>query len=382
MWPRALCELARQSRPLPGVQAHVVPEHLGPPLHACFDLALGGSWPCSSDDAGWPRSCALPTSLGFTCARGIGGRAPLDQSDSPRHTGRRRILVAPGRKHSLQKGGAVMDGASFKAALKASWFPAFLVLIVFDRRVDRLREGESSTRRRRVGRRPRRPERQRRLVDSSAAVAFDAIIESDKLAKRVGHQLRLPAPVVKGALSVNTVIPFFGNQHQSSLVNQCQGQRRLRLRRRSWMLRSSRAGSLYGRLNSTDPAGPRRSWRQSFKLPNTTLPPQRWPSTPYRQLGRRSLRRDLGPRKEITSFTTGGAGPCRRRRQCGHARRGGGLAGAAQLPPQQQLASLQPAQAQYQQLSTARHHAQANVQQIQNLQQLTDAAGRCPSTAR
>jgi hypothetical protein len=270
-----------------------------------------------------------------------------------------------------------MDGPTFKAALRASWFPALAVFIVLiagsivyvKQRVPPGAQGSVAV---------RDALSVNTSSNSSAAVAFDAIIDSDNLAKRVAHQLRLPAPLVKGALSVDTVIPSSGINISPLYVIHAKA-KTLALAEAIVNAAIKQGRYLYDQLNSTDPVGAKAQLAAELQAANASLATA---TTAYDAFvassgGDHSAEISaLG--SEITSLTTSVA-----QARVGVAANAATSAEVAALQGQlnaaeQQLASLQPAQTQYQQLLTALTNAQANVQQVENLQQLTDASVALP----
>jgi hypothetical protein len=273
-----------------------------------------------------------------------------------------------------------MDGPAFKAALKASWIPALLALIVViagsivyvKERVPPSAQGSVAV-------------RDALSVnggsDSSAAFTFDAIVESSTLAKKVADQLGLPKSTVKGALSVTTVLPTTGIN--ISPLYEVKAKAHTLALAESIVNAAIRQGrTLYGQLNSTAPVGTKAQLAAELHAENTTL-----------LSATVSLNADVAKsggdhsaeisalQAEVASFTTSIA-----QAQVGVAANAATPAEVAVLESQlnsaqQQLSSLQTEQSKYQQLSTAVTNAQTNVQQIQNLQQLTDAAVAPPIEA-
>jgi hypothetical protein len=272
-----------------------------------------------------------------------------------------------------------MDGPTFKAAFKAAWIPAVIALIVIiagsivyvRERVPPSAQGSVAV----------RDALSINGSNSSAAVTFDAIIESNTLAKKVAHQLDLPERTVKGALSVTTVLPTTGI-NISPLYEVKAKAKTLSLAESIVNASIKQGRSLYGQLNSTGSAGTKAQLAAELKFANTTL-----------LVATEALNADVAHsggdhsaeisalEAEVASFTTSIA-----QAQVGVAANTATPAEVALLEAQlnsaqQQLSSLQTAQSKYQQLSTSVTNAQANVQQIQSLQQLTDAAVALPIAA-
>jgi hypothetical protein len=270
-----------------------------------------------------------------------------------------------------------MDGPAFKAALRKSWVPALAALIVLiagsivyvKERIPPSAVGSVAV---------RDALSVNGSSNSSAAVTFDAIIQSDSLAKRVGHQLGIPAGTVKGALSVSTVLPSTGIN--ISPLYQIKAKAKSLTLAEEIVNSAIRQGRyLYGQLNSMDPVGTKAQLASELQAANANLASATATLNAYLSYvgGDHSAEMSaLGT--EITSLTSSVA-----QAQVGVAANTATPAEVAVLQAQlnsaqQQLARLQPVQAKYQQLSTAVTNAQSTVQQIQNLQQLTDAAAAPP----
>jgi hypothetical protein len=270
-----------------------------------------------------------------------------------------------------------MDVPTFKAALKTSWFPALVALIVFvagsvvyvKERIPPGAQGSVAV---------RDALSVSGSSDSSAAVAFDAIIESDKLAKRVGRQLGVPPATVKGALSVDTVLPASGINISPLYVIHAKA-KTLALAEAIVNAAIKQGRILYGELNSTDPVGPKAQLAAELQAASATLgsATTAFDAFVVSSGGDHSAEiAALGT--EISSFTTSVA-----QARVGIAANTATAAEVATLQAQlnaaeEQLASLQLVQTKYQQLSTALTNAQTNVQQLQSLQELTDAASAPP----
>jgi capsular polysaccharide biosynthesis protein len=273
-----------------------------------------------------------------------------------------------------------MDGPSFKAALKVAWFPALAVLIIFivgsmvyvKERIPPSAEGSVAV-------------RDALSVNggsnSSAAVTFDAIIQSDTLAKRVAHQLRLPVGTVKGALSVTTVLPSTGI-NISPLYQIKAKASTLTLAEEIVNTAITQGRVMYGQLNSMDPAATKAELAAELHADDLTLlGAQSALNTFVASSGGDHSAEISALGTEISGFTSEVA-----QAQVGVAANTATPAQVAVLQSQlnsaeQQLASLQSAQSKYQQLSAAVTSAQANVSQIQNLQGLTDAAAAPPTSS-
>jgi len=273
-----------------------------------------------------------------------------------------------------------MDGASFKAALRAAWFPALLVLIVFiagsivyvRERIPPSAEGSVAV-------------RDALSVNggsnSSAAVTFDAIIESDTLAKRVGHQLHLPAGTVKGALSVSTVLPSTGI-NISPLYQIKAKAKTLALAEAIVNSAIDQGRNMYGQLNSMDPAATKAELAAELHAANTTALSAQYALNAFVSSSGGDHSAEISALgTEISGFTNEVA-----QAQVGVAAHTATPSEVALLQAQlnsaqQQLASLQSTQSKYQQLSTAVTTAQASITQIENLQELTDAAAAPPTEA-
>jgi capsular polysaccharide biosynthesis protein len=270
-----------------------------------------------------------------------------------------------------------MDGASFKAALRASWFPALLVLIVFiagsivyvKQRIPPSAEGSVAV-------------RDALSVnggsDSSAAVTYDAIIESDQLAQRVGRRLHLPAAEVKGALTVTTVLPTTGI-NISPLYQIKAKAKTLRQAEAIVDTAIAQGRDMYGQLNSMDPTATKAELAAELQAANTTLLSAQTALNNFETNSGGDHSAEISAlATEISGFTNEVA-----QAQVGVAANTATPAEVAVLQSQlnsaqQQIATLQSTQSKYQQLSTAVTSAQANVTQVQNLQELTDAAAAPP----
>jgi hypothetical protein len=270
-----------------------------------------------------------------------------------------------------------MDVPAFKAALRRSWFPALLALVVLvagsiayvKERIPPSAEGSVAV---------RDALSVNGSANSSAAVTFDAIIESDNLAKRVGHQLGVPAGTVKGALSVDTVLPSSGINISPLYVIHAKA-KTLALAEAIVNSAIKQGRYLYGQLNSMNSEGTKAQLASELQAANLTLlsATSAFDTFVASSGGDHSAEISaLG--SEISSFTTSVA-----QARVGVAANTATPAEVATLQAQlntaeEQLASLQPAQTRYQQLSTAVTNAQTNVQQLESLQELTDAAGSSP----
>ncbi|HEY6425737.1 MAG TPA: hypothetical protein VIX84_00750 [Acidimicrobiales bacterium] len=270
-----------------------------------------------------------------------------------------------------------MDGPAFKAALRTSWFPALAALIVLivgsivyvKERIPPSAQGSVAV---------RDALSVNSSANSSAAVEFDAIIQSDTLAKRVGHELGIPAGTVKGALSVTTVLPTTGIA--ISPLYQVKAKAKTLTLAEAIVNSAIRQGrTLYGQMNSVDPVGTKDQLATELQAANTTLLSATATLNAYvANSGGDHSAEIAALGTEISSFTNSVA-----QARVGVAANTATPAEVAALQAQldaaqAQLAELQPEQAKYQQLSTAVTNAQTNVQQIQNLQQLTDAGGSPP----
>ena len=139
---------------------------------------------------------------------------------------------------------------------------------------------------------------------------------------------------------------------------------------------------MYGQLNSTDPTTTKAELASELQAANTKLLAAQTALNAFEASSGGDHSAEISALgTEISAFTNEVA-----QAQVGVAAKTATPAVVAVLQSQldsaqQQLASLQSTQSKYQQLSTAVTNAQANVTQIQNLQELTDAAAAPPLEA-
>jgi uncharacterized protein involved in exopolysaccharide biosynthesis len=270
-----------------------------------------------------------------------------------------------------------MDGPAVKAALRRSWFPALAVLIVLvagsivyvKERIPPSAQGSVGV---------RDALSVNTSSNTSAAVSFDAIIESGNLAKRVAHQLGIPVPTAKGALSVDTLIPPSGINISPLYVIHAKA-KTLTLAEAIVNAAIKQGRYLYGQLNSTDPAATKAQLASELQAANATLAGATGAFDNFVATSGGDHSAEIAALgSEISSLTTS-VGQARVGVSVNTATSAQVAALQAQLTAaEQELASLQPVQAQYQQLSTALNDAQTNVQQVENLQEETNAATAIP----
>lgn len=263
-----------------------------------------------------------------------------------------------------------MDLATFKAALRRAWAPASIVLVVIvigsfvyvAKEIPPGAQGSVAV-------------RDSLSVNngggSSAGIAFDAIIESARLAKMVGQQLRLPEASVKGALSVSTVASTTGIDISPLYVVKAKA-KTVRLAEAIVNAAITQGRALYAQLDSANTAQEKAQLATELQSANAQLTSATSDFDAFvvssggdHSAQMSTLESDISAlTAEFTAASAAHASTSSLQAQLDAA--------------QNELSSIEPVQARYEQLSTALTAAQQNVQQITGLQQLTDAAAVLP----
>jgi uncharacterized protein involved in exopolysaccharide biosynthesis len=274
-----------------------------------------------------------------------------------------------------------MDGPAFASALRRAWLPAVLAFVVivvgsFVYVKQRIPPGAQAS----------VAVRDALSVNggsnTSAAVAFDAIVQSDRLAKVVGQRLGMQADQVKGALSVTTVASTSGIDISPLYVIHAKAKT---VGRAEAIVNAAitQGRALYAQLNSTDPVQAKADVASELRAANQTLADATKAYDDFVAASGGDHAPQIAALSGVISTLTGEIAQVRIGGSGNPATGGVVVALQAQLDATQaQLSSLEPLQARYQQLSAALTAAQTNVQQATDLQQLTTAATALPIGAQ
>jgi uncharacterized protein involved in exopolysaccharide biosynthesis len=270
-----------------------------------------------------------------------------------------------------------MDVLRFKAALRRVWLPAVIAFVVVvagsfvyaEQRIPPSAQASVAVRDALTVNTAGNP---------SAAVSFDAIIESDRLATMVRHELGPRAGNVKGALSVSTVLPASGINISPMFLVKAKA-KTLALAEAIVNAAITQGRSLYVQLNSVGSSQARAQVAAEVQAANSSLASamQAYDSFVSSSGGDRSAQISALS-AEIGALTTQVA-LARAAGASGASTDGVASALQAQLDSaEQQLSNLEPIQAEYQQLASALSSAQTNVQQLTGLQEQAAASQAVP----
>jgi len=274
-----------------------------------------------------------------------------------------------------------MDRPAFKAASERVWLPALVVLVVIlagsfvyvKERIPPTAQASVAV---------RDPLTVNTSTNSAAAVPFDSIIDSDRLASMVSHQLGPRAGDAKGALSVSTILPASGINISPLYVIKAHA-KSVALAEAIVNAAISQGRNLYAQLNDGS-SGAGAAVQPELQAANASLASATKAydnfvassggdrSAPISALSGEisALTTDVAQAQASTQSGAGGSAVATKAEIAGL---------QTQLDEaEQQLASLEPQQSQYEQLYTTLTNAQTNVQQLTQLEQQAAAGQALP----